>query len=306
MRRRPAAPSRPRKFPRRLTERLKRTRSPPDVTTYPNPVVPTKVGGCTSALPKLIKVWGFWSLKNPSPTPGSSVTVPLPPLKTARSGNAAAALVLHGDSDRAVAAGFEARAGDPHPIAVRVVGAEQHGDVIAALVGDQHVGNAVSVHIGHGDGYRVGADEVGFRRRRKGRHTVRDGQCAIDHHGVRPAAHDDRIGQGLRLCRGTPTATSPGASASADDEETSAERLHRRVLRAVARWRLDRDPVVLLIADQHPGLTRPEQIGHDRKRHAISLDLERPVSLAFQDQHITVAVADQQVEEARPVAWNHG
>ncbi len=37
------------------------------------------------ALPRSKRVSGSWSLKKPRPTPGSSVMVPLPPLKTARS-----------------------------------------------------------------------------------------------------------------------------------------------------------------------------------------------------------------------------
>ena len=53
---------------------------------------------------------------------------------------------------------------------------------------------------------------------------------------------------------------------------------------AVGRRRLDRDAVVLLVADQHAGLPGAQQIGHDRQRNATALDLEGAVALALQDQ----------------------
>ena len=99
--------------------------------------------------------------------------------------------------------------------------------------------------------------------------------------------------------------TSPGASC-ADDDEVSAQRLHRRVLVAVARGRLHRHAVVLLVADQHPGLARAQQVGHDRQRNATTLDLEGAVSLAVQDQYVAKAVAHEQVQKTGTVARNHG
>ncbi len=66
--------------------RSNRTRSPPVVTAKPTPLSPTKVGGWTSALPRLTSTFVCRSSKKPRPTPGSRVTVPLPPLTTARSG----------------------------------------------------------------------------------------------------------------------------------------------------------------------------------------------------------------------------
>ena len=118
-------------------------------------------------------------VEEPFADTGQHVTVPLPPLKTARSGRTVAGQVAPRHRDRAVAAGLQARAGDAHPIALGVVRAEQHGDVVAALVGDQHVGYAVAVHVGHGDAGRGGADEVGLaataqtRARRSSTDSVR-------------------------------------------------------------------------------------------------------------------------------------
>ncbi len=61
-----------------------------------------------------------------------------------------------------------------------------------------------------------------------------------------------------------------------------------------------------LVTDQHAGLTGAQQVGDDRERNATPLDLEGPVALAFQDQHVAEAVAHQQVQETGTVPRYHG
>ena len=70
--------------------------------------------------------------------------------------------------------------------------------------------------------------------------------------------------------------------------------------------RLDGDAVVLLVADQHAGLTGAEQVGDDGQRHALAADLEGAVALALQVQHVAEAVAHQQVEQPRAAAGHDG
>ena len=53
--------------------------------------------------------------------------------------------------------------------------------------------------------------------------------------------------------------------------------LYRRVLIAVCRWRLNRDSVVLLVANQHPGLTGPQQKLGTTDSETRLLDLESAV-----------------------------
>ena len=74
----------------------------------------------------------------------------------------------------------------------------------------------------------------------------------------------------------------------------------------LGRRSLDGDAVVLLVTDQHAGLPGAQQIGYDGQRNATALDLEGPVALAFQGQHVAEAVAHQQVQETVPAARNHG
>ena len=95
--------------------------------------------------------------------------------------------------------------------------------------------------------------------------------------------------------------TSPGARFLRRGGRASQCR-YRCELVAVCRRRLDGDSVVLLVADQHASLTRAQQIGHDRYRNAIPLDLERAVTPAREDQDVAEAVAHQQVEQPGPAA----
>ena len=100
--------------------------------------------------------------------------MPLPPLKTARSGKPLSVRSLTITAIGPSPPDFRRGPGMPTQSPFGVVGAEDHGDVVAALVGDQHVGNAVAVQVGHGDAGRGGADEIGLRRRGEARHAVRD------------------------------------------------------------------------------------------------------------------------------------
>ena len=126
---------------------------------------PAKVGGWTTALPKLKSVCGLWSSKKPWPTPDSRVTVPLPPLKTARSGIAIAVQIANGHRDGPSPPDFRRGPGIPTQSPLGVVGAKDHRDVVAALVGDQHVGMPSPFKSATVTLAGRGADEIGLDRR---------------------------------------------------------------------------------------------------------------------------------------------
>ncbi len=70
--------------------------------------------------------------------------------------------------------------------------------------------------------------------------------------------------------------------------------------------RLDRHAAVLLVAHQHPGLARAQQVGHDRQGNAAPLNLKGPVALAVEDQYVAITVAHQQIDQPRAVAMHLG
>ena len=55
-----------------------------------------------------------------------------------------------------------------------------------------------------------------------------------------------------------------------------------------------------------PACPGPSRFGYDGQRNAIALDLEGPVALAFQGQHVAEAIAHQQIQEPVAAARNHG
>src|SRR5262249_25230786 len=54
------------------------------------------------------------------------------------------------------------------------------------------------------------------------------------------------------------------------------------------------------IGDQYARLAVAQQVRYDGERDAAAADLESPVTLPLEDQDVAEAVADEQVEEARP------
>ena len=84
----------------------------------------------------------------------------------------ARAKVPDDDRDRTVAAGLEPWPGEPHPVSLRVVRAEQDRYVVASLVGDQHVRNIVAIDVGHRHARRGRADKVRLRRWGESGHAI--------------------------------------------------------------------------------------------------------------------------------------
>ena len=207
--------------------RSNRTRSPAAVTAKPTPLSPAKVGGWTTALPRLNSDLRLSVIEEATADPGQQGHGAAAAIDDREIRDEVAVQIAHDHRDGAVAAGLQTRPGDADPIAVGVVGAENHGDVVAALVGDQHVRNAVAVDVGHGETGRGGADEVGTRRGSEGRHAVADGRGAIDHHGVAAGADDHGVGQGRPSVENSPLDV---ARRHLLRRGSGAERLHRGVL----------------------------------------------------------------------------
>ena len=78
--------------------------------------------------------------------------------------------------------------------------------------------------------------------------------------------------------------TSPGASWRRG--RGGAQGLHRRVLAAVAEGACTVTRLFCWSPTSTPGLTRAQQVGHNRKRNAAPLDLKRAVPLAYEHQHV--------------------
>ena len=130
------------------------------------------MGGWTTALPRLNSVFGCSVVEEATADAGQQGHGAAAAIDDREIRDAVAVQIAHDHRDGAVAAGLQTRPGDADPVAVGVVGAENHGDVVAALVGDQHVRNAVAVDVGHGEAGRGGADEVGLRRGSEGGRPV--------------------------------------------------------------------------------------------------------------------------------------
>src|SRR5437773_564396 len=74
--------------------------------------------------------------------------------------------------------------------------AEEDGDVVGALVGDEQVGDAVAVDVLDGQPAGLGADGVAQRFLEGGPAGPVEAGAAVDQHAVAAAAQDDGVEEG--------------------------------------------------------------------------------------------------------------
>src|SRR5262249_53332054 len=136
------------------------------------------------------------------------------------------------------------------PVAAGVEGAEQGGDVVGALVGNQHVGDTIVVDVLDGHADRVRAHRVGDRGGEGGVAGRVEAGGPVDQDFVAAAGQHHGVDKGAALIQFGPLDGAGGQGAVASVGEGD----YRGELRCAGLGRLDGDAVGLLVGDQDIGL----------------------------------------------------